>query len=36
VLPALRRTHPDLKLYLREDLTARLIERLTAGPSTSR
>jgi LysR family hydrogen peroxide-inducible transcriptional activator len=31
VLPALRRTHPDLKLYLREDLTARLIERLSAG-----
>ena len=31
VLPALRRAHPELKLYLREDLTARLIERLTAG-----
>jgi LysR family hydrogen peroxide-inducible transcriptional activator len=31
VLPALRRAHPELKLYLREDLTARLIERLVAG-----
>jgi LysR family hydrogen peroxide-inducible transcriptional activator len=31
VLPALRRAHPELKLYLREDLTARLIERLSAG-----
>jgi LysR family hydrogen peroxide-inducible transcriptional activator len=31
VLPALRRAHPELKLYLREDLTARLIERLNAG-----
>jgi LysR family hydrogen peroxide-inducible transcriptional activator len=31
VLPALRRAHPELKLYLREDLTARLIERLTTG-----
>ena len=31
VLPALRRAHPDLKLYLREDLTNRLIERLREG-----
>jgi LysR family hydrogen peroxide-inducible transcriptional activator len=31
VLPALRRAHPELKLYLREDLTARLLERLGAG-----
>ena len=31
VLPPLRRAHPDLKLYLREDLTERLIERLRAG-----
>jgi LysR family hydrogen peroxide-inducible transcriptional activator len=31
-LPALRRAHPDLKLYLREDLTQRLLERLHAGP----
>jgi LysR family transcriptional regulator, hydrogen peroxide-inducible genes activator len=31
VLPALRRAHPELKLYLREDLTARLLERLVAG-----
>src|SRR6476660_7227375 len=28
VLPALRRAHGDLKLYLREDLTNRLIDRL--------
>ena len=31
VLPALRRAHPGLKLYLREDLTERLLERLRAG-----
>ena len=31
VLPALRRAHGELKLYLREDLTNRLIERLRAG-----
>ena len=31
VLPPLRRAHPGLKLYLREDLTGRLIERLRAG-----
>jgi len=31
VLPALRRTHPKLKLYLTEDLTARLVEGLHAG-----
>src|SRR5262245_16897319 len=31
VLPALRRTHPELKLFLREDLTERLLERLRAG-----
>jgi LysR family transcriptional regulator, hydrogen peroxide-inducible genes activator len=31
VLPSLRRAHPDLKLYLREDLTERLLERLRAG-----
>ena len=31
VLPPLRRAHHDLKLYLREDLTERLIERLRAG-----
>jgi len=31
VLPALRRAHPALKLYLREDLTERLLERLRAG-----
>jgi len=31
VLPALRRTHAELKLYLREDLTKRLLERLRAG-----
>jgi LysR family hydrogen peroxide-inducible transcriptional activator len=31
VLPGLRRAHGELKLYLREDLTARLIERLGTG-----
>ena len=31
VLPPLRRAHRELKLYLREDLTERLIERLRAG-----
>jgi LysR family hydrogen peroxide-inducible transcriptional activator len=31
VLPALRRAHKGLKLYLREDLTERLLERLRAG-----
>jgi len=31
VLPALRRAYGDLKLYLREDLTERLLERLRAG-----
>ncbi|MBI2296802.1 MAG: hydrogen peroxide-inducible genes activator [Betaproteobacteria bacterium] len=31
VLPPLREAHPSLKLYLREDLTERLIERLRAG-----
>lgn len=31
VLPTLRRRFPDLKLFLREDLTARLIEQLQAG-----
>lgn len=31
VLRPLRRAHPELKLYLREDLTARLLERLRAG-----
>lgn len=31
VLPALRRAHPGLRLYLREDQTARLLERLVAG-----
>src|SRR5262245_57637926 len=31
VLPALRRVHGELKLYLREDLTDRLLERLRAG-----
>lgn len=31
VLPPLRRAHSDLKLYLREDLTERLLERLRAG-----
>jgi LysR family hydrogen peroxide-inducible transcriptional activator len=31
VLPALRRAHAELKLYLREDLTKRLLDRLRAG-----
>jgi LysR family transcriptional regulator, hydrogen peroxide-inducible genes activator len=31
LLPALRRRHPKLQLYLREDLTERLLERLRAG-----
>ena len=31
MLPALRRAHGELKLYLREDLTERLLERLRAG-----
>src|SRR5262249_53262004 len=31
VLPALRRAHYELRLYLREDLTGNLIERLRAG-----
>ena len=31
VLPALRRAHGELNLYLREDLTERLLERLRAG-----
>lgn len=31
VLPSLRANHPRLKLYLREDLTSRLLERLTTG-----
>lgn len=31
VMPALRRAHPRLKLYVREDQTARLIERLAGG-----
>lgn len=31
VLPALRRAHKELKLFLREDLTERLLERLRAG-----
>ena len=31
VLPALRRAHRELKLYLREDLTSRLIERMREG-----
>jgi len=30
-LPALRRRYPALQLYLREDLTERLLERLRAG-----
>ncbi|HYE49563.1 MAG TPA: hydrogen peroxide-inducible genes activator [Azospirillaceae bacterium] len=30
-LPGLRRSYPDLRLYLREDLTDRLLERLRAG-----
>ena len=31
VLPPLRRAYPALKLYLREDLTDRLLERLRSG-----
>jgi LysR family hydrogen peroxide-inducible transcriptional activator len=31
VLPGLRRAYPDLKLYLREDLTDGLLEALAAG-----
>lgn len=31
VLATLRRAHPGLRLYLREDQTARLLERLVAG-----
>lgn len=31
VMPLLRTRHPDLRLYLREDLTARLLERLGNG-----
>lgn len=31
VLPALRRAHRELKLFLREDVTPRLLERLRAG-----
>ncbi|ACI97877.1 LysR substrate-binding domain-containing protein [Rhodospirillum centenum] len=31
VLPGLRRDYPDLRLYLREDLTERLLDRLRAG-----
>jgi LysR family hydrogen peroxide-inducible transcriptional activator len=31
VLPALRRAHSELKLYLREDVTRNLLERLGAG-----
>jgi LysR family transcriptional regulator, hydrogen peroxide-inducible genes activator len=31
VLPGLRRAYGELKLYLREDLTERLLERLRAG-----
>jgi LysR family hydrogen peroxide-inducible transcriptional activator len=31
VLPLLRRAHRELKLYLREDLTERLLQRLRAG-----
>jgi LysR family hydrogen peroxide-inducible transcriptional activator len=31
VLSALRRAYPELKLYLREDLTKPLLERLSAG-----
>jgi LysR family hydrogen peroxide-inducible transcriptional activator len=30
-LPALRRAYPDLKLFLREDLTQRLLDELRAG-----
>ncbi len=31
VLPTLREAHPELKLYLREDQTARLLNRLATG-----
>lgn len=31
VLPGLRRDYPDLRLYLREDLTERLLDRLRSG-----
>lgn len=31
VLPSLRRAHKELELFLREDLTERLLERLRAG-----
>ena len=31
VLPELRRAHPELKLYLREDVTKVLLDRLRAG-----
>ena len=31
VLPVLRRRHPDLRLYLKEDLTPRLVSALKAG-----
>lgn len=31
VLPHLRQVHPNLRLYLREDLTARLLDRLATG-----
>ncbi|MBC7906230.1 MAG: hydrogen peroxide-inducible genes activator [Rhodospirillaceae bacterium] len=31
VLPSLRQAYPNLRLYLREDLTARLLERLSSG-----
>jgi LysR family hydrogen peroxide-inducible transcriptional activator len=31
ILPPLRRAYPALKLYLREDLTERLLDRLRAG-----
>lgn len=31
VLPGLRAAYPDLKLYLREDMTDRLLDRLRAG-----
>ncbi|PKU24296.1 hydrogen peroxide-inducible genes activator [Telmatospirillum siberiense] len=31
VMPHLRNQHPNLRLYLREDLTARLLERLASG-----
>jgi len=31
VLPPLRKAHPELRLFLREDLTGRLLERLRAG-----